>query len=179
MDNIKKPRKLKCSLCKELFEKEELTIKGSKKYCNECLKIEEKKNEKNMTDWDLLFNYICKVYNIKTPTGMMFKQLKDFRGDDYNYTNIGMYYTLKYYCEIIEGNILDGSGLGIIPYYYDRAKAHYNKVYDLEEMVNNFHNTEQNIKIKTKIQNKRTETKMPLPLDIDWEELNESDKKTD
>lgn len=165
-------KKLKCNLCNEYFDKEDLTIKGAKKYCTTCLPIFEEEKKKNKNDWDLLYDYICNLYNIKIPTGMMFKQMKDFR-EEYEYTNIGMYYTLKYYYEILENKVLEGTGLGIIPYFYDKAKIHYNKVFDLEEVANNFENTEQSVKIKTKLLNKNLEIKKPLPLNINWEGLNE------
>lgn len=173
MDENKKQRKeLKCTICKELFPKDELIVKGQKKYCKECLQTKEEESLKYKTDWDLLFEYICKIHNIDKPTGMMFQQMKNYR-TDYDYTNIGMYYTLKYYYDVLENNVLDESGLGIIPYYYDRAKNHYNKVYNLEDIVEDFENKEKAIKIKTKITDKIAIPKLPLPLDFDWEEQNE------
>ncbi len=121
----------------------------------------------------MLFDYICEIFNIKQPTGFIFKQMKDFRGEGYNYTDIGMYYTLKYYYDILENKVIEGTGIGIIPYYYEKAKAHYKKVFDLEDAVNSFENKEQLVKITTKILEKRVDIKKPLPLQIDWEENNE------
>ena len=168
----KKQKQLKCYMCKELFNKEELTIKNSKKYCSKCLIVKEEESDKYKNDWDLLFQYICKLYNIKVPTGMMFQQLKNYRSE-YEYTNIGMYYTLLYYYDVLENKVIDETGLGIIPYYYDKAKNHYNKVFNLEDKADEFANNEQIIKIKTKIMNKQINTKKPLPLQINWEENNE------
>lgn len=174
MGDSKKPKKLKCSLCGELFEKEELIVKSAKRFCVECLKIRTGEAEKNKVEWTLLFEYICKLYKIDKPTGMMFQQMKGYR-DDYSYTNIGMYYTLKYYHEILENTVLDGAGLGIIPYYYDKAKVYYNKMFDLQDVVENFENTENVINIKTKLTTKPVTKKEPLSLHIDWEEVNEDD----
>ena len=168
-----KIKKLKCVMCEELFSKDELTVKSQKKYCKTCLIIKEEESLKYKTDWDLLFEYICKLYNIDKPTGMMFVQMKNYRSD-YEYTNIGMYYTLKYYYEILDNSVLDDTGLGIIPYYYDRAKNHYNKVYNLEDIIDEFENEEKAIKVKTKITDKIIISKNPLPLDFDWEEQNEN-----
>ena len=169
----KKSRKSKCALCGESFEKEELTLKSGKKYCANCLIIKEEESLKNKSDWDLLFEYICSIYKIKVPTGMMFSQLKQYR-QDYNYTNTGMYYTLKYFYEILESKVLEDSGLGIIPYFYDKAKRHYNKVFDIQDMAENFEDKEQTIQIKTKIIDKSIETKKPLPLNINWEGIDEN-----
>lgn len=164
-----KIKKLKCALCEELFPKEELTVKSQKKYCKTCLTIKEEESLKNKTDWDLLFKYICKLYNIEKPTGMMFVQMKNFR-QDYDYTNIGMYYTLQYYYEILDNSVLEDSGLGILPYYYDKAKKHYNKMFNLQDIIEDFESNEKSIQIKTKVTNKITITKNPLPLDFNWEE---------
>jgi len=168
----KKQRQSKCCICKESFNKEDLIVKSNKKYCKECLQIKEEESNQYKNDWDLLFKYICNLYDIEVPTGMMFQQLKTFR-NEYNYTNIGMYYTLKYYYEILENVVIEDTGLGIIPYYYDRAKKHYNKVYNLEDIVEDFKNEEKLIKVKTKTTNKTLTPKNPLPLNFDWEETNE------
>jgi ribosomal protein S18 len=171
---IKKARKSKCSMCEQMFEKEELTVKSNKKYCKDCLPIKEAESIKYANDWDLLFKYICDLYKIKVPTGMMFQQMKTYR-EDYNYTNIGMYYTLKYYYEILENDVIEGNGLGIIPYYYEKAKIYYNKKYDLEDKIDNFENNEQIVKIKTRVLHKELIKKEPLSLHINWEEVNEND----
>lgn len=167
-----KQRKLKCTICKEKFLKDELTAKSNKNYCETCLKIKEEESLKYKTDWDLLFEYICKLYNIDKPTGMMFTQMKNYRAD-YEYTNIGMYYTLLYYYDVLDNAVLEDTGLGIIPYYYDKAKKHYNKVFSLEDMIEDFKGEEKSIKIKTKITDKIVIAKSPLPLKFDWEEQNE------
>ena len=120
----------------------------------------------------MLISYICDIYNIKIPHGMMLHQIKQYK-DNYNYTNIGMYYTLKYFYEVMESKVLEDSGLGIMPYYYDKARKHYEKVFDLEDISENFNESEQFIKIKTKIIPKKIDIKNPLPLEIDWEEVNE------
>lgn len=177
MEEIKKERKArksKCCLCGESFEKEELTVRSNKKYCKDCLDIHIQEIKDKRSDWDTLFEYICEKYKIKKPNGMMFQQIKQYK-QDYNYTDIGMYYTLKYYYEIMENTVLDGSGLGIIPYFYEKAKRHYNKVFDLEDMFNKFEKSEEVITVKTKIINKQSNMKSPLPLHMNWEEINEND----
>jgi len=166
-------KKLKCFMCKELFPKDELTVKSSKKYCPECLEIKEEQSVQNKTDWDLLFEYICELYNIDKPTGMMFVQMKNYRAG-YDYTNIGMYYTLLYYYDVLGNKVLEDTGLGIIPYFYDKAKKHYNKMFNLQDVAEDFENDEKSIQIKTKITDKITVTKSPLPLKFDWEEQDEN-----
>lgn len=172
MEEVKKQKQLKCFACKELFDRDTLTVKSGKKYCETCFKIKEEESIAYKDDWDLLFEYICKLYDIKVPTGMMFQQLKTYR-NEYEYTNIGMYYTLQYYYSILDNKVLEDTGLGIIPYYYDKAKKHYNKVYTLQDIAEEFKSEEQSIQIKTQIMNKQLDIKKPLPLQINWEESNE------
>ena len=172
MEEVKKQKQLKCFVCKELFDKDILIVKSGKRYCEVCLKIKEEESLAYKDDWDLLFEYICELYNIKVPTGMMFQQLKTYR-NEYGYTNIGMYYTLQYYYNVLDNKVLEDTGLGIIPYYYDKAKKHYNKVYNLQDIVEDFTNGEQSIQVKTQIMSKQLDIKKPLPLQINWEEDNE------
>jgi hypothetical protein len=100
--------------------------------------------------------------------------MKEFRGEGYNYTDIGMYYTLKYFIEILDGKILDGTGIGIIPYYYEKAKEHYQKIFSIEDIVEEFENKEQTVHITAKKTSKKIDVKNPLPLQINWEDSNEN-----
>lgn len=160
-------RQSKCVGCKKSFDTEELTIRSNKKYCSECLEEHDNKVNNNKQDWDLLFEYICEKYKIDKPNGMMFKQLKDYR-TEYQYTNIGMYYTLKYYYDVLENDVLDGSGLGIIPYFYDKAKRHYAKVFDIADIVESYKSTEKQINIKIEKINTKHNIQKPISLEIAW-----------
>jgi hypothetical protein len=173
-ESIKKSKKSKCSMCENLFEKEVLTLKSNKKYCPACLIIREQEIQSNKSEWNLLFDYICELYKLDKPNGMMFQQMKNYR-QEYDYTNIGMYYTLLYYYKVLENEVVDGTGLGIIPYFYEKAKYHYSKVFDIEDKTDNFENTERIVTIKTKLLKKDLPKREPLPLKIDWEEVNEGD----
>ncbi len=126
---------LKCSTCKSDTPRDDVTKHGGKNYCPTCW--EEKQKPTEDTDWDILFRYICELYRIDRPTGMMFKQLKEFR-QDYGYTDIGIYHTLRYYYEVLGNEVLEGTGLGIVAYYYDRARRHIMQVYDVSEAVESF-----------------------------------------
>lgn len=144
-------RKVKCPKCNKLNDKERAKQISNRYYCITCAEEREKEIERNKDSWELLFDYICDLYNISTLTGMMFKQIKDFR-DNYNYKNMGMYLTLKYYYEILENEVKEDTGLGIIPYYYERAKKHFLEVKDVENYLEDFEFSESPkiIKIKNK-----------------------------
>jgi len=87
-------------------------------------------------------------------------------------TSIGMYYTLKYYYEILENEILDDKGVGIIPYYYDQASKYYSKVFDLEEKAESFIFKDKKQIIKTKRYNTYNKTKKQISLNV-WRTDNE------
>lgn len=163
-------RQSKCTTCKESFPTEEMSIRAGKKYCAECFKIKEKSMDKKKSDWDILFKCICDIYKIKVPTGMMFQQLKQFRGDGYNYTDIGMYYTLKYFYETLENQVKEDTGLGIIPFYYEKAKKHFSKVFDMQDLAESILIDEKIINIRTKHINKIIKKIAPLSLNIVREE---------
>lgn len=163
-------RKVKCPTCKTLNDKENTEKLDNRYYCLECAEKRKVEKNRNIDDWDELFEYICDLYDIDVLTGMMFKQIKDFR-TDYNYTNKGMYLTLKYYYEILDNEVKDNTGLGIIPYYYDRAKQHYIDILEVKKHLKNFEIDEQTNIVKIKnIDIKEIKKRKQLPLDnIDWD----------
>ncbi len=142
-------RKVKCPLCNKLNDKENTTTISNRYYCVECAEKKEKEMARNKDGWDELFNYICELYNINTLTGLMFKQIKEFR-ENYNYTNTGMFLTLKYYYETLENEVKDNTGLGIIVYYYEQAKQHYIESKKVRKHMEDFEIDEQIRTVKIK-----------------------------
>ncbi len=121
---------IKCFKCKKDIPKAEAIKKTNKYYCECC--------NKEAEDYKELIDYICNdLYKIKAPTGLMIKQIKDFK-EKYNFSNSGIMFTLKYYYEILENKILEDAGLGIVPYYYEKAKNHYTYKFILEEYIEGF-----------------------------------------
>jgi len=159
----------KCNMCGSKFLIEELIIRSGKKYCSECIEIKDQENE----DWSTLYEYIKDIYNFSTVPILFITQLNKFRKDEKNpLTSIGMYYTLKYYYEILENEILDDKGVGIIPYYYDQASKYYSKVFDLEEKAESFIFKDKKQIIKTKRYNTYNKTKKQISLNV-WRTDNE------
>lgn len=118
-------RKVKCPMCGQLNNKSDTEMIGKRYYCIPCAEEKRERAKRNKDDWDELFNYICELYNIDKPTGMMFGQLKRYREEPYNFTNKGMLLTLKYFYEVLGNEVKDSTGLGIIEYEYENAKRHY------------------------------------------------------
>jgi hypothetical protein len=166
-------RKVKCPLCNALNDKENTQELDGRYYCIECAKIREAEKTKHTDGWNELYDYICELYNIPKLTGMMFKQIKDFR-DNYGYKNKGMYLTLKYYYEVLENEIKEDTGLGIIVYYYEKAQKHWFEVREIQKHLENFEvNEELNIVKVKNINIKDLKSIKQLSLDnVNWEEVN-------
>lgn len=124
-------RLLKCyGTCGDKYEKEKLVKDGGKNYCDKCYKQKHiDKRERNN-----LYETIRALYNITHPTGMMLKQIKQFRYD-YDYSYEDMRYTLMY-CKNHKPNIKfqHKYGVSIIPYIIEEAKD--NRLKEAEQMKN-------------------------------------------
>lgn len=167
-----------CPRCRKKNKKEDTKQIGKRYYCIKCAEIVQQEKQQKKEDWDLLFNYICELYRIEKPTGMMFKQLKEFRSEPYNYTDSGMYGTLKYYYEILENKVIEGTGLGIIPYFYDKAKEHWKVIAEVEDSAEEYKTPKIiNITINPDLEKellKNLQMSKHIDLkDIDWSEDNE------
>jgi hypothetical protein len=92
----------------------------SKWYHQGCAAI---KNEKIVLD-----NYICKLFNLKTPGPMNNILIKKYR-DELGYNYDGMQKALKYFYEI-KGHTKSKSEerVGIIPYVYQEAQDYYHVI---------------------------------------------------
>ena len=161
-----KARGVKCPVCSKINDKDTTVKLGSRYYCPKCA---EEHQYRTQTDWDILFEYTCWLYGISNLTGAMFKQLKDYR-DNYGYTDSGMYHTLRYYHEILGKPVKEDSNLGIIPYYYDKARAFIYKQYDLKQQYADFEQQEEVLYVQT-TQVEKWNKREPLNFDtVDWGE---------
>lgn len=127
-------------------EKEEAEQHGNRYYCPRCLKEKKEESKQNSDGWDELYEYLCELYGGK-PTGRMFKQLGEFRKPPYNYINTGMLLTLKYFHETLGNPVIEGTGVGIIPYVYEEAKNNYIK----QQEINNANSEREYNETKTYI----------------------------
>lgn len=159
----------KCARCGDKYLTEDMVSRGGKKYCIDCIEIKDQENE----NWSILYEYIKGIYNFSTVPILFITQLNKYRKDEsYPLTSIGMYYTLKYYYEILGKKIVDDKGVGIIPYYYDQASKYYSKVFDLEEKAESFIFEEKKQNIKTKRYDTYNKTKKQISLNA-WRTDNE------
>ena len=81
----------------------------------------EKKNRQDLLD------YISLKYDINFPTGYMLRQISDYH-DKRGYSYKAMLTTLKFIFDVERVPIKDGVGVGLIPFYFEKAKAYYSKI---------------------------------------------------
>jgi len=115
----------KCKYCETDVNKEiEEFIKHSNKYYHQkCFDILEKERQ----DREVLTQYIMDIYKISFPTGFMLKQIKEYRTER-QYTYAGMVYTLRFMYEVEKIPVKEGTGLGLITFYYEKAREYYRKL---------------------------------------------------
>lgn len=137
--------KIKCPYCKEMFHREDGIQVKRRYYHPECL---EKKREDNRLneqksadeskgesqDYKDLIEYICNKYDMKRPSGMILKQIKDYK-EQYDYTYKGMELALRYFYDTEGNSVKDDTGVGIIVYVYDRAKNFYIRKINVESSI--------------------------------------------
>lgn len=125
-------RKSKCKKCEKEITKEEKFIHSGKGYCIDCHTeiVEESEN------YNKLKQLICDYFNIEKPTGLMFKQIKQYK-EELNYTNSGIGYTLWYLKEI-EGKSFNETkyGIALVKYNYEKAERYFKQQEKIQSSVN-------------------------------------------
>lgn len=126
-----KGNKVQCSICKEKFYKEELIQVGvTKKVCQHCNETVQAEIEQRKE----LIDFVCKGFGLKMPTGQQLKSIENFREQGYTYFEI--HYTLYYiYCVLKKKP--EGTSLGLVPFYYEKAKEHHRLVENAKRTAKN------------------------------------------
>lgn len=134
-------RLVKCKYCGEYFDrdKEEWDKVGTRYAHSHCIqdnlkKLEQRKREEELERQNNINQYhevldFAKT-NIANPNyALIQKQIRSFI-DNNGYTYSGIYKTLIYCKNIAKLNFSNGNGgIGIVPYYYDKAKAYYYQLF--------------------------------------------------
>ena len=128
-------RKIMCHICKDKFYKDELIqVSKNKRICQKCNDTEQAEINQRRE----LIDFICKGFRISAPTGQQLKSIKEFRELGYSYFEI--HYTLYYiYCVLKKKP--EGTSLGLVPFYYEKAKEHH-------RLVENAKRTAKNIEVE-------------------------------
>ena len=161
-----KARLVKCPVCGKQNPKDETTLLNKRYYCPPCAEAKEQaKANKPKTGWDELYQYLVQLYG-HPPTGQMYQQLKQYR-NEYGYTDLGMYYSLKYYYETVKAPLHQEKGLGIIPYIYEEAKQHYAWLGHLKVLAEAFTPVRESVSVVG-----RVETTSPKRFAVDYDQIN-------
>jgi hypothetical protein len=122
----------------DAIEAEKLTkkaLKEEEKAAKEAARLEAK--EGTVNEYSDLIAYICNLYKIKAPTGMILKQVKDFQVD-YGYKLSGIKLSLQYFFETKGNEVLEDSGIGIVPFVYEEAKKHFIMKREVERSIEDY-----------------------------------------
>jgi hypothetical protein len=130
-------RLVKCPYCENKLDKEEAYEYKKKYYHIECFETWEKEKAHRQE----LIQYICELFRISAPTGIMLKQIKEFQ-ENYKYKLKGMELALRYFHDTLGNRVQEGTGIGIIPFVYEEAKNHYVKQQRIAESLDSIENQE-------------------------------------
>ena len=127
-------KQLKCPECGTLNDRENTISYNKRYYCKDTDCLEKKKNRtaQNSDGWDSLYKYMTELFG--EVDGSMISLIAKYRKEPYNYKNSGMELTLRYFYDLLGNSIQkETSGVGIIPYYYHRARNEYIENLDICE----------------------------------------------
>lgn len=128
----KKPQ-VKCPYCEERDERDSMVRVKNRYWHQECIVAQREENTNGVQtppnlegstpeqEYKELIAYICEKYDMSRPSGQILKQIKTF-ADEYGYRYKGMELALRYFFDTEENSVKNDTGVGIIPYVYDRAK---------------------------------------------------------
>jgi predicted RNA-binding Zn-ribbon protein involved in translation (DUF1610 family) len=109
-----------CKECGKELKIDERHIHCSKTYCSNCYE----KIMRESDEYKKLIQYICENYSIQAPTGLMLKQIKEYK-TEYEYTYGGIAYTLWYIKEILNKEFIVMYGISLVKFCYEDARNYY------------------------------------------------------
>lgn len=129
-------RLVKCQYCEDKVDKDVAHVYKKRNYHEKCFQ----KWEQEGQDYESLKSYICEIYRLDYPTGLILKQIKNYKEEN-QYKYKGMELALRYFYETLDNRAREGDGIGIIPYVYEEAKSHYIKQMKIADSIKNTDNT--------------------------------------
>lgn len=116
--------------------------------CYESIQRQKKNREE-------LLNYISLKYNVEFPTGFMLKQITDYHNKR-GYSYKAMLVTLEYMFDVEKVPTKEGVGLGLIPFYFEKAKSYHQKIRTAGDSAQNITINNTVVRIKAVAPSKRT-----------------------
>jgi hypothetical protein len=152
-------RLVKCPRCEQKLNKEEAYLYKKRYYHPKCFEEWQRESQ----DRKELISYICQLYRLDAPTGMMLKQIKEYK-EELKYRYKGMELALRYFHETLGNPVQEGTGIGIIPYVYEDAKNHFITKMKVEESLKNI--KQEKAQVVKVISPKSTYKRKIKPIDI-------------
>jgi hypothetical protein len=121
----------KCKDCDKSISKDEKVTISNKSYCSECAN----KIKQGQIEYKQLVDTICQYYGLQCCTGLIFKQIKDYK-EQLGYSYLGMTYTLWYIKEIERKPFNESKfGIAYIKYYYEKARDYYEQQTKISQSI--------------------------------------------
>jgi len=121
-----------CKSCGKKITFEEKRIYSNKTYCESCYNIQLQHRE----SYNNLISDICIYFNIEQPTGLILKQIKQYK-EEFKYSYDAMRYVLWYIKEILNKEFIIQYGIALIKYHYYDAEAYYNQQENIKKSTEN------------------------------------------
>jgi hypothetical protein len=123
--------KVKCFYCQEIFDAdiEPYEKVNARRYAHEECYFNNHKTDDDFID--LIYFYLkdeifIGLEKAKNWWAVCDRQRKDFLAKNPEYSNEGIYYSLKYYYEVKRGSAVKSEGrIGIVPYVYEDAQDYF------------------------------------------------------
>jgi len=147
-------RQVKCPRCQGTLSKEDALEHKKKYYHQECFETWRREGQ----DYEDLKSYICQLYRLDAPTGLMLKQIKEYK-EELKYKYKGMELALRYFHETLGNRVQENSGVGIIPFVYEDAKSNYIKQ---QRIIESMKNLEENEEVTIYINTDKTKRKSKM-----------------
>lgn len=151
-----------CKYCKQKFNKNETAfVQVSEKYFAHSI-CAEREAKRPRTEEEQLKDYICEQIHQDYVPPLIQKQIKEYI-EKYNYSYSGILKALKYIINNKSISIQWGTGIAIVPYYYQDAYDYYYKIWNANQS-----NKEKDI-YKYKPSTKQIKIKLPTrqPIETD------------
>lgn len=119
----KKYRMVKCPHCEQQVDRniDPFQEHSGRYYHQSCFDNRQAK----IDDRDRLLEYICELHDIEFANMSIRKQIKEYQEHPYYFTLRGILTTLRYVHEIEGIPVKEGTGIGIIEFYYKKAVEYY------------------------------------------------------
>ena len=109
---------------------QEVTLPGDRFAHVDCYS---KDSSHGKSDYDKLFEYIMTLYDESFVDPAKQKSIKNMV-DSYGFTHSGIHGTLVYIYEVRKMKPQESNYLGIVPYYYTKAKEYYEELKRVQEI---------------------------------------------